>query len=372
MAGRVPDVPGQVRDRPTGWVGVLFAGIWLAFLATTVQRAWAIRDTPMGWIALAALAGFVGCYLWVFARIRTLRWQPGAAAPRLGLVLLAVMVVLAGLVIWTLGQEGTSTLVFLVATAMQVLPLRAGLALVVVSAVGNDVAGRSVPGWQPDPSLTMAIAAAGIAMWGVQQMIARNRDLVLAREENARLAVEEERNRFARDLHDILGHSLTVIAVKAELAGRLFDADPPRARAEIGELERLSRDALADVRQAVSGYRQPSLSGEIARARAALASAGIEADLPNSTDAVPSHLRELFAWTIREGVTNVIRHSGAEHCRVRLSASAVEVSDDGRGAGDPGGGHGLVGLRERASGAEATVVTERLHPGFALRVVARG
>ena len=121
----------------------------------------------------------------------------------------------------------------------------------------------------------------------------------------------------------------------------------------------------------MSGYRQPSLSGELARAREALAAAGIHADLPNSTDEVPSDLRELFAWTIREGVTNVIRHSGARRCRVRLSASAVEVADDGRGADDSVPGNGLVGLRERAAEAGATVVTEALDPGFALRVVVR-
>lgn len=372
----VPDphdtvAPGRIGNRPFALVSVFFSGVWLVFLGSTIAKAWAVRELPRGQVALVSLAVFVACYLLLFARIRTVRWQPGRTTPRPGLALLGVMTGLAAVLIWALGQDGTSTLVFLVAAGMQVLPTRKGLAVVVVLAIGNDLAGRLLPGWTEDASLTMAIAAAGLAMWGVQQMIARNRELVLAREENARLAVEEERNRFARDLHDILGHSLTVITVKAELAGRLFDADPQRARAEVAELERLSRDALADVRQAVSGYRQPSLSGELARAREALAAADIEADLPNSTDEVPSELRDLFAWTIREGVTNVIRHSGARHCRVRLSASSVEVTDDGGGAGDAAAGNGLVGLRERASAAGATVVTENLDPGFALRVVAR-
>ena len=108
-----------------------------------------------------------------------------------------------------------------------------------------------------------------------------------AHEKNAELAVENERTRFARDLHDILGHSLTVITVKAELANRLLDVDPERARAELADLERLSRDALADVRRAVEGYRELTLPGELARARTALAAAEIEAELPNSTDEVP-------------------------------------------------------------------------------------
>ena len=168
-------------------------------------------------------------------------------------------------------------------------------------------------------------------MWGVNQLMPRNVDLLRAREENARLAVADERNRFARDLHDILGHSLTVITVKAELANRLLDVDPERARAELADLERLSRDALADVRRAVEGYRDLTLPGELARAREALRAAEIDADLPNSTDEVPSELRELFAWTVREGVTNVIRHSGAPRCTVRLGAAEVEVRDDGAG-----------------------------------------
>ena len=119
-------------------------------------------------------------------------------------------------------------------------------------------------------------------------MMKRNIDLIRAHEENAELLVENERTRFARDLHDILGHSLTVITVKAELAGRLMDVDPARAKAEVADLERLSRDALADVRRAVEGYRDLTLPGELARARAALEAAEIRADLPNSTDDVPT------------------------------------------------------------------------------------
>src|SRR6185437_11442335 len=167
-----------------------------------------------------------------------------------------------------------------------------------------------------------------LAIWGISQSINRNIEVLAVREENARLELDDQRNRFARDLHDILGHSLTVITVKAELAHRLLDVDPARARAELADLERLSRDALADVRRAVEGYRDLTLPSELARAREALRAAEIEADLPNSTDEVPSELRELFAWTVREGVTNVIRHSRASRCSVRLWPDAAEVADD--------------------------------------------
>jgi two-component system sensor histidine kinase DesK len=180
---------------------------------------------------------------------------------------------------------------------------------------------------------------------------------------------------MARDLHDILGHSLTVITVKAELAGRLMDADPVRARAEVADLERLSRDALVDVRRAVEGFRELTLPGELARAREALRSAGIEADLPGSAEDVPSDMREVFAWAVREGVTNVIRHSGATRCTVRLAPERVEILDNGPGsrvdAVRPGpGGHGLAGLRERATAVGATLLTRTVEPqGFSMAIV---
>ena len=228
-----------------------------------------------------------------------------------------------------------------------------------------------MPGWSDPAGLAFAVCTAAFAMWGVTQLMARNVDLLQAREENARLAVADERNRFARDLHDILGHSLTVITVKAELANRLLDVDPARARAELADLERLSRDALADVRRAVEGYRDLTLPGELARAREALRAADIDADLPNSTEEVPTELRELFAWTVREGVTNVIRHSHASRCTVRLAPGRVcghATTAPGRSVRSPHG-HGLDGLRERAAAAGAVLVTRTLQPrGFELSV----
>jgi two-component system sensor histidine kinase DesK len=170
--------------------------------------------------------------------------------------------------------------------------------------------------------------------------------------EVARLAVAEERLRFSRDLHDILGHSLTVITVKAELAGRLLDVDPVRAATEVADVEWLSRDALAQVRGAVSGYRDVTLPAEIASARSALEAAGIEPVLPAAVDDVPAERRELFGWAVREGVTNVVRHSGARRCRVSLTAGAVEVADDGGGqAAGSGGAGAAAGLSEGAPAA---------------------
>jgi two-component system, NarL family, sensor histidine kinase DesK len=199
----------------------------------------------------------------------------------------------------------------------------------------------------------------------------RQRALAEAREENAQLAIQDERNRMARDVHDILGHSLTVITVKAELAARLMEVSPERAKVEIEDLERLARDALADVRQAVSGFREMSLPAELARARSSLAAAGIEADLPTAADAVPSELRELCAWTLREGVTNVIRHSGATTCRVTLDERGITITDNGAGHHPGVPGTGLVGLKERAQAVGAALRTRPVSPhGFELSVTA--
>jgi two-component system sensor histidine kinase DesK len=189
-------------------------------------------------------------------------------------------------------------------------------------------------------------------------------------EQSARLAVDDERTRIARDLHDLLGQSLTVITVKAELAQKLLAVDVERARAEIVDLERIGREALVDIREAVSGYREISLAGELERARVALTAAEIEADLPSSTDEVPSELRELFAWTVREGITNVLRHARASRCEVTFTPTSAEVRDDGQAGHSPDDhGYGLAGLRERAAEVAATVETRELSPGFSLSVV---
>ena len=362
------------RDGRPGRLGVLFACVWLVFLVPPLQEAWRQRGSWHGWLGLASLLAFVVTYVvaFVFTRQRRLRGQT-AGTPVQATSIIGVLAVLAVVTSAAVGQSGMATVVYVAVTAVMWLPGQGALAVVTVVAVLTDLSGRVVPGWDNDSSLTFAVCSAAFAMWGINQLMLRNLDLMRARDENAELAVVAERNRFARDLHDILGHSLTVITVKAELAQRLFDVDPDRARAEVADLERLSRDALSDVRRAVEGYRDLTLPGELARAREALKAAGIEPDLPNSTDEVPTELRELFAWTVREGVTNVIRHSGATRCTVRLGAEGVEVRDDGCGPRqDHRSGHGLEGLRERAAAGGAVLVARTLEPrGFALSVSGR-
>jgi two-component system sensor histidine kinase DesK len=192
-----------------------------------------------------------------------------------------------------------------------------------------------------------------------------------AQDELQVMAAERERGRMARDIHDILGHSLTVITVKAELAGRLIETDPERAKAEIEEVEGLARGALSDVRATVAGYRGLTLPGELAAARVALDAASIEAQLPSGTDAVAEPHRELAAWIVREGVTNVVRHSGARRCAVRLGPRTIEIADDGVGpTGTSTPSTGLAGLRERVGAAGGTLAIGRSDlGGFSLKVI---
>jgi two-component system sensor histidine kinase DesK len=378
-AGAPVDAAGS--GRRFGRLAPLFAGVWLVYLGPTLQDALDL-PFPRRAVGVASVLAFAVWYVLVFARLSGWRRAGRLPGVRDAVPVLAVSAAICVVGALAIGQSALAMIVFLAVQAVFLLPRRLGLAVAAGLVALEEVLSRLVPGWQPVEGLALSIALASVAIWGVSGMIERNIALARAQATIADLAVQAERSRFARDLHDILGHSLTVLTVKAELAGRLVAIDAQRAEREIGEVEQLARQALADVRAAVSGYREATLPGELASARAALDAAGIAADLPSylagAVDGVPPERRELLAWAIREGVTNAVRHSAARHVWVRLDADGVEVADDGRGpAGDPSAagvpdgrpGHGLAGLRERAAAAGAAVtVSRRDGGGFVLRV----
>jgi two-component system sensor histidine kinase DesK len=220
-----------------------------------------------------------------------------------------------------------------------------------------------------DDITPVAIPIAALVTFAILQVMRGNQALAQARAEIALLAAENERIRIARDLHDLLGHSLTAITVKAGLAGRLGAADHAGAALrEIAEVEALARQTLSEMRAAVTSYRDVTLAAELATGRELLRAAGIAAELPHAVDVVDPAHQELFGWVVREGLTNIVRHARASSCEVRLSAAEVEIVDDGVG-GAATTGNGLSGLRERVAEAGGTVEAGPLQPrGWRLRV----
>jgi two-component system sensor histidine kinase DesK len=216
----------------------------------------------------------------------------------------------------------------------------------------------------------LTVFLVSFAMFGFFKIVQSNIALAAARAEVARLAAENERSRIARDLHDLLGHSLTTITVKAGLARRLAErGDAGRSLTEIGEVEQLSRRTLGDVRAAVSAHRDVTLTGELATAREVLRAAGMVGELPESVAETDPALSELFGWVVREGVTNVVRHSRANFVRISLGPRHIEIFDDGRGSGAApcGPGNGLRGLRERVEAFGGSLTVSSGFSGFRLR-----
>jgi two-component system, NarL family, sensor histidine kinase DesK len=198
------------------------------------------------------------------------------------------------------------------------------------------------------------------------------RELRETREELARTAVSEERLRFARDLHDLLGHTLSVMVIKAQAVRRLAERDTALVMEQAADIETIGRDALRQVRLAVSGYRGRGLAAEIEGARAALRDAGIEPAVHQEGAPLPEEAGALLGWAVREGVTNVIRHSGAGRCEIAVRAGAdsavLSILDDGRG-GPAAEGNGLRGLSERVGGAGGRIEAGPAEPGGYLLTV---
>ncbi|GLK17862.1 sensor histidine kinase [Herbiconiux flava] len=342
---------------------------------------------------------------WVFSTVPAILREPGAPlenATGIALVLLfSVCFLAAPPVAWTFGTRGrvvvclavlALTLLFVpwlgpdvvglwtyvgVTVGMCVFSWPRTIAAILALTLGALVVRVLTEPWS-DALLVQPVIILSISlmMSAFARTIAVVNELRATQAELEAVTAERERGRVARDIHDILGHSLTVITVKSELAARLLDVDPGRARAEIQDVETIARGALADVRATVSGVRGTTASGELAAARGALDAAGVRAELPSSTDVVPAAQRELVGWVIREGVTNVVRHAGASRCRIRIAEDSVTIDDDGTGpvvtaVGGPSAAPstGLRGLRERVESVGGTLEVGRGElGGFALTV----
>ena len=329
MLGRRP--PTRVRG--------IAATVWLGFVIFPLLNAIGKHGPPLEHgLVIAGATVFVAGYV-----LLVLRWRDDTA--HVPVAVLAVLLVLSTALTILQASGWGFLFTYCAAVAAMATPQRIGFYAVllcsvlagVTSAIGGADGGTVV-------GFMASSAGIGMLMLVMRDLRMRNLELSAARAELARLAVAEERERFARDLHDLLGHSLSVIALKAELAGRLLAEGPADAAREVGELEQVARTALGEVREAVSGYRQPTLAGELAGARMALSAAGIEADVQEARAALDPPVEAVLAWAVREGATNVIRHSGARHCTLKITTSltdaGVEVIDDGRGARN---GHATAG-----------------------------
>jgi two-component system sensor histidine kinase DesK len=382
-AGADPAGPRPAED------GIASSGITF-HLWRLYQHAWLIcllfplldlLHAPIAWerhsLGLGGLVLFAGGYTW-------LMWphpasQAARARPRARSALLLWGLLTALVCGFSLGYGPTWLWLFigLSASAGMLLPMRPAFAVVVLLTLAplaltvgttGDLAGVDWP-WLI--ALVLLVRGLGVDMIGVARLGRAIGELHTARRELARLRVEEERLRLARDLHDLLGHTLAMITLKSELARQLITEDPARCAQELTEIEQVARQTLREVREAVAGYRQPRLESELDAARQLLAAAGITYEIAPPPGALPPEIAAVLAWTVREGVTNVIRHSRAHVCRIRLTqppgAVGVEVINDGGPRPDPPSaerrGLGLAGLQERVTALGGQMEVGPLHQG---------
>ena len=326
-------------------------GAWFLFIVVPLLQTLGAEPAP--WERAAAWSGVLlaaAFYLPFFLRAEGGRGDRWDVVQVVGLELVAVSLVVALGPVWAI--------TFIFATVAGALRLPHPWALRCVVAGPVLVVACSAVSRVDDPGdvIGYATSAAGIGtlMLIIGRLREANVELAAARAALAERAVAEERTRFARDLHDLLGHSLSVIALKSELAGRLLERDPAAAAQHVEDVEQIARDALVEVREAVSGYRRPTLAGELAGARLALEAAGVRAELEDRTTALAPEAEAVLAWAVREGVTNVVRHAHAGTCAVVVTDDGVTVRDDGAG-GAEGIGNGLAGLRERVEAVRGSL-----------------
>jgi two-component system sensor histidine kinase DesK len=324
-------------DSGQGWTAYL----WLVYLAF-FSIEWFFRPvgTLEAWLAAATLAAFLGLFFSAFRR-------RGRAA------LMHVAGIAALAVGWAPFNSGSSVLfIYAASFAHQVgRPRQAAVVVIGVAllAASTAVWAQPVPWyWLPGVFVSLIIGAANI-FFGEQQR--SNAELRLTQAEVRRLARVAERERIARDLHDVLGHTLSLISVKSELAGRLIDTDPERAADEVRSIHESARTALAEVREAIGGFREQTLGEAFEHVRASLRAADVELRLDVDPEIAFSPRTEgMLALVVREAATNVIRHSDARTCRIRIrrddAKTCLEISDDGGGSIRADGG-GIQGMRAR-------------------------
>jgi two-component system, NarL family, sensor histidine kinase DesK len=349
----------------------LYQHFWLICLFFPLAS---LVNKPDTWLRLVvgslALLFFAISYTWIMWPHPTSQGARTRGQSRLSLLLLVALSL--QVTVFSLLDDPAWLWLFLGVSAIagMLLPMRrAGIAIVLLTALPlfitlfthGGVAGID---WWWLIALMLLVRGLGLDMIGVARMGNAIRELHMARRALARIKVEEERLRVARDLHDLLGQTLSVITLKSEVARGLITEDPARCAQELSEIEQVSRKTLREVRKTVAGYRQPTLVNELDGARQLLEAAGISYSIEQFHRELPQPLDAVLAWTVREGVTNVIRHSRARYCLLRLTQEqgmiGAEVLNDRERAEDApaqreGQGSGLLGLQERVRALGGTM-----------------
>lgn len=337
---------------------------WLLYLGFLVLQPLLDPTSRWGaWLYLMLLvAAFIPVYGWTHRVIgaRPWLWRQGVPGATLGIAGMVALTIVGSVV-----NSGAATFsIYALAAAGKLTPRRYALTVMGVALAGVCAAFlvSSVPVRFRLLSFVPAVVIGpiiGLSVLFDRERRATNAKLRMAQQEVEQLAAIAERERIARDLHDLLGHTLSTITLKSELAASLVSRDPQRAETEIRDVERLSRDTLAEVRSVVRGYRVTGFSGELANAKLALEAANISFDYFVGSLQLQPAAEGVLALALREAVTNVVRHAGATTCRATLDADqafvTLTVEDNGRGAvaaqepaGSEPGGFGLGAMRERA------------------------
>ncbi|MFJ8539096.1 sensor histidine kinase [Streptomyces sp. NPDC093591] len=352
----------------------------------------AVGSTLGGWLLLMVCAHAALCALTVSRAldwVRGRREQPLRLLWTLGAVTAAVAV--TALVVSEYGPRGDDVdsaagglfgVVLVYGAGIIALGIRSRRR--VYATVGGFAAGAGLVGFPlgvPAPAALLSVLAvlagggfmafsAVFSVWLLNAVY----ELDEARETRTRLAVAEERLRFGRDLHDVMGRNLAVIALKSELAVQLARRGRPEAVEQMIEVQRIAQESQREVREVVRGYREADLGVELAGAQGVLTAAGIECEVTGEAAGLPAEVQSALAWVVREATTNVLRHGDAGRCAVGVRVSegrvVLTVQNDGAAeAADGGGGSGLAGLRERLAAVDGTLAAGRVEEGM-FRLVA--
>ena len=334
-------------ERHLGWTPYA----WLVYSLPFLVNAYESRSQPAMFAAnLGVYAAFLVLYFLGY-------WFHGRK-----LVAIIASMTLLGFITMSFNNFGSSFFIYAAAMVAFIDMNRprlvhVGIYVSIVAAYGVMTDQKA---WYFIPGVVIAGVVGGVNIHYAQVWLS-NAKIRLAQGEIERLAKVAERERIARDLHDVLGHTLSVIALKSELASKLIERDPSRAAREIREVNDVARDALAQVRSAVTGYRAAGLSAEFEAMRKAFDTAGVTLKVEAEALSLPPAHENTLALVLREASTNVLRHAHAKTCRVRLvhrnNVALLEITDDGRG-GDALEGNGLLGMRERIAALGGSLVRD--------------